>query len=253
MPVAVAQQKVCFFISVKRLCSLFFYLIVNVIKLSVCSRFYSEQQKEQFSIKLSHRLLKSMNVSVQIHGQLPDNLQNTLIVANHISWLDILVISSVAHPKFVAKKEIACWPIVGRLSKSFGAVFVDRGNKRSLLKVNEQLSAILQEGSCIAVFPEGKTTVGLSVEPFKSSLFEPICQAKGYVLPVALQYLDANNQLTTRSNFAGDITAWRCLWNILTCDKLTATVTFEAPLNTKDVSERNELAIKAQQVIAKYW
>ena len=249
----VSKQNISLVVSLKRLFVLGFSLTVGIVKLSLLNKFYDDQKKELFSIKLAHRLLKSMNVSVQIKGEMPENLQNTLIVANHISWLDILIISSTAHPQFVAKKEIARWPLIGQLTKCCGAIFVDRQNKRSLIKVNEQLAIVLKKGNCIAVFPEGRTTTGLSVDRFKSSLFEPICQAKGYVLPIALQYLDANNQLTSRPNFAGDITAWRSLWNILTCDKLVANVIFEKPLNTQDIKDRSELAIKAQQSIAKYW
>lgn len=249
----VSKRCVSFFVAIYRLILVGGLLTISIIKLLILGKFYSEQQKELVSIKLSQHLLKLMKISVHIKGEVPESLENTLVVANHISWLDILIISSVIHPKFVAKKEIERWPFVGQLAKFFGTVFVDRENKRSLINVNKQLSVILKNGSCIAVFPEGKTSLGLSVETFKSSLFEPICQAKGYVLPIALQYLDSHNQLTTRPNFAGDITVWRSFWNILTCERLIATLIFEPHLSTQEIPERDKLTIKAQQAIEKHW
>jgi 1-acyl-sn-glycerol-3-phosphate acyltransferase len=136
------------------------------------------------------RLLRILNVDLRVHGQWPSHAGNVLVVANHISWLDIFVLNAVQPVRFVAKSELARWPVVGRMIRGVGTLFVERSRMRDARRVNGQATAALAGGDVVAVFPEGTTTDGTELLPFKSSLFEPIVEAQGHIQPVAIRFID---------------------------------------------------------------
>lgn len=247
------KQQVNIFIAIWRIVKLLFHFAIGAIRVLLFVRFYDEAKKARVLTAWSYKLMRLLDIRVVVEGDLPKRLDNTLIVANHISWLDILVIFTVIHPRFVAKKEIADWPVLGWFTKLGNTVFIERENKRSMLQVNQQLSALLAAGDYIAIFPEGGTSSGESVQKFKAGLFEPIYSAKGSVLPVALQYLDGAGKINTRPAYIGDMSLLRSIWNVLSCAKLTIKVTFTEPLVTTQFADRNQLAYAAQQQINKHW
>lgn len=99
------------------------------------------------------------------------------LVANHLSYLDVIALGSLVDATFVAKAEVAAWPIVGALCRAVGTIFVDRRCKRDLLRVVPLVERRLRAGASVVVFPEGTTSDGSSVLPFKSSLFEAAVRA----------------------------------------------------------------------------
>ena len=117
-----------------------------------------------------------------------------LVVANHISWLDIFVLNAHHPVRFVAKAEIAKWPVVSRMIRGAGTVFIERERRRDTHRVNHQMAHVLANGDVVAIFPEGTTTYGTDVLPFKSSLLQPIVEAEGHVQPVAIRYRDAGRR-----------------------------------------------------------
>lgn len=247
------KQQVNFITAIWRVIKLIWHFFLGLLKLCLFSKFYTESDKETFVRSWSSKLLKLLDIRVVIQGKEPTQFNNTLLVANHISWLDILIIFTTVKPRFVAKKEIASWPIVGMIAKLGDTIFIERENKRSITQVNVLIAKALQEGHCVAVFPEGKTSLGISVEPFKSSLFDAVFNSNGHVLPIALQYLDSNLSMTTRPSFAGNITLFRSVWNVLTCYKLTVNISFEQTLPAKQFLDRSNLAIASRQKILKHW
>lgn len=249
----VTKQKVNIFIALWRVIRLLIHFGIGSIRVFLSVKYYEESKKAAVLQKWSTKLLKLLDIELIVQGSLPNPLANMLIVSNHISWLDILIIFTVIKPRFVAKKEIASWPIIGQLTKAGDTIFIDRGNKRDIMQVNKQLSDQLSAGNCIAIFPEGTTSTGESVLPFKASLFEPIYQSKGQVLPVVIQYKDDIGNLNTAPTFAGDISLLASAWNILTCYHLKVELNFLPLLDTTYFTNRNELAIATQQTIAAYW
>lgn len=195
------------------------------------------------------KLLNILDITLQIPCDFPQQLKNTLLVANHISWLDILIVFTVVNPRFVAKKEISSWPIIGWLTKQGDTIFIDRENKRTIRKVNESLANELSKGNCIAVFPEGTTSDGQSILPFKASLFEPILQSKGNVLPVVIQYKDGEGNRSLRPAFTGDLSLLASVWRVLTSHRLHVVVHYQEPLNAEHYTDRMALANESYRLV----
>lgn len=131
-----------------------------------------------------------------------------LLVANHVSWLDIAVLHAAAPAqlvRFVAKSEIRSWPLIGFLAARAGTLFIERGRRHAVHRANAAIGAALAAGDCVALFPEGTTGDGLSVLPFHANLFQSAVEGNLPVQPVALQFLTAKGAPTTAPSFAGDV------------------------------------------------
>jgi len=114
-------------------------------------------------------------------------------VSNHLSYLDVLLLAAHARPIFVAKSEVAGWPLIGTLGRLLGTIFIDRNRKRDLPRVIEEITASLRQGRAVVFFPEGTTTAGATVLPFKSPLFEPAARNGIPVFYASLSYSAASN------------------------------------------------------------
>jgi len=134
----------------------------------------------------SRFLLRALNVRVQMVGRLPS--APMLLAGNHLSWIDILAAKSLwpeAH--FIAKEDVARWPVVGRITRAAGTLYVDRARRRDLLRSIPALHESLRSGRSVLLFAEGTTTDGSETLAFKSSLFEGAIRAQVPVLPVTFR------------------------------------------------------------------
>jgi 1-acyl-sn-glycerol-3-phosphate acyltransferase len=158
----------------------------------------------------SRRLLVILNVRLRRHGAAvtPAPGNPTLVVANHVSWLDVFVIRSSLDCLFVAKSEIRGWPLVGWLVARQGTVFVHRARRRDTSRVNASLGRALQAGQVMAVFAEGTTTDGTEVRPFHGSLLQPLVETAGYAQPVAVRYTHPDGRISNAAAYAGDRSLW---------------------------------------------
>ncbi|MBI3146701.1 MAG: 1-acyl-sn-glycerol-3-phosphate acyltransferase [Pseudogulbenkiania sp.] len=164
----------------------------------------------------SRKLLQILGITVEVAGDSPGFYpSNTLLVANHVSWLDIFVLNSSTVSRFVAKQEIRRWPVAGWLVTSAGTVFIDRNSRRDASRVNQHLARALENGGCMAVFPEATTSDGSVLLPFKPSLFESVRQSRGTVQPVSLNYRTPHDTPCTAAAYAGDTTFLQSLHRIL--------------------------------------
>lgn len=111
-----------------------------------------------------------------------------LVAANHISWLDIVVLGSHIGTCFVSKSEVADWPVVGWLARQGGTLFIHRGRHDSAARIAHDMTARLLHKDRLLFFPEGTTSDGSSVRRFKNRLFQPAVQIGAMVQPVALRY-----------------------------------------------------------------
>jgi 1-acyl-sn-glycerol-3-phosphate acyltransferase len=118
----------------------------------------------------AHRLTSLLALQIEVKGTPPP--APCLLVVNHLGYLDILVLATQVDALFVAKAEIARWPIIGLLCRSVGTIFIDRTRKRDLPRVIGEMVAALQRGQRVIFFPEGTSTSGATVLPFRSPLFE---------------------------------------------------------------------------------
>lgn len=195
----------------------------------------------------SRRLLAICGVIVAAPSGAPA-LHHALIVANHVSWLDIFVINAVHPCRFVAKSEIRAWPVLGWLTEQAGTVFIARGSRRELRHVFKGIVAALEMGARVAFFPEGTTAPQGTVLPFHANLFEAAVDAKVQVQPYALRYLDADGVLHPAVDFTGDVTFARSVMAVLASGGIRAELVRLAPIDATG-AHRRELADQAHDAI----
>lgn len=135
----------------------------------------------------SRALMKICGVHVRVHGQ-PAMQGAALWVCNHVSWIDIFILSSVRCVAFVAKSEIRQWPVIGWLVAKAGTVFLNRGERQAIKAVSMQMEHRFKRGEVLGLFAEGTTSTGFDVLPFRSSLFEPALHGQVDIQPIALRF-----------------------------------------------------------------
>jgi len=132
-----------------------------------------------------------MNFQVRREGDSDSGPGGVLIVSNHIGTVDIFVIAACFKTFFVSKSDVRSWPVIGQLAQLGGTIFIDRTRKIQVSAMVRNMTSRLESGYSVAVFPEGGTTLGQRVEPFKSSAFEAVIQSRRAVLPVVIRYFEA--------------------------------------------------------------
>lgn len=172
-----------------------------------------------------------------------------LLVANHVSWIDVFAILAAAPSRFVAKSEIGRWPLLGWLVTLVGTLYIERGRRHAVAAINHRVRDLLKAGEAIAVFPEGTTTDGAELLPFHSNLIAPAFEAACDVWPVALRYTE-RGQPSRAPAFIGEMGLPTSLWNILVARDLAVEVAFLAPIGTTADRNRHHIAHAAQLAIA---
>lgn len=197
----------------------------------------------------SRRLLAILGIRLETpQAPLP---AASLIVANHVSWLDIYLINAVQPSAFIAKAEVRQWPLIGWLCAHTDTVFLERGSRSHAKVVNGQIAALFQAGQRVALFPEGTTTDGRQLLPFHAALLQPAIDAGRPITPLALTYRTAAGQSQTAPAYAGDTTMWQSLLAILAARGDIRVSLHPAPaLETTEGLHRRELAATARSSIA---
>lgn len=177
------------------------------------------------------RALACMGVRLRVVGTPPAG-GPLLLVANHISWLDIVVLHAARHCRFVSKDDVRRWPLIGMLATGAGTLYVKRSSSRDAMRVVHRMTDALRDGDVLAVFPEGTTSDGRSLLPFHANLLQAAISAPSPVLPVALSYSDAGASGPSRAvTYIDDETLAGSIWRTLGAQELTATVVFGAEQN----------------------
>lgn len=187
-----------------------------------------------------------LGLEVKVRGT-PQN--GGLVVANHISWLDIPVLASLWYGTFLSKAEVAEWPLIGWLLKRSGTMLIRRGSIASLHETTDRLQRRLYEGGGICLFPEGTTTNGHSVRRFRPRLFEAAIESPPPVQPVALRYLDPDGDPHPAAPFIGEEEFLSHLLRLLRGPSICVEVTFLPCLRTSGHTAKS-LAESAHRKIA---
>lgn len=198
------------------------------------------------------RLLRICGVVVSQQGRLPD--QACLVVANHVSWLDILILHHDRPVWLVAKAEIARWPLVGQLAHIAGTIFIERGDPNSRQKVQRKMTALLKHGDTVGVFPEAGIPGLPKVGRFHARLFGSAIRARVPVVPVGIRYRDAKTgaDAHTIAVFGPGTGFLQNCFRILSYSSMRAEVMVAEPLIHLEVG-RDGLARQSRQVIENFY
>jgi 1-acyl-sn-glycerol-3-phosphate acyltransferase len=171
---------------------------------------------------------------------------NVLYVANHITWLDILALGGARYTQFVAKSEIARWPVVGWLAKIGGSVFVARERRSATRSQADAVVDALKSGHAVGLFPEGGTADGVTLDPFRPALFAAAVEAGVMVQPVAIDYGDRSPEIAWPDGTGFATEGKRMVGRPA---PVRVTLHFLAPLDAK-VLDRKALAAESYREIA---
>lgn len=192
------------------------------------------------------KLMQILNIEARVTGTPPQG--GAVLVANHISWLDIHVLHSIFPVRFISKAEVRDWPLLGQLAKAAGTLFITRERKSDAIRVNQEMAAELQAGECLAFFPEGTTSDGQGMRAFFPSLFQPAVEAGCPVIPAAIRYLNLQGGPCLEAAYHGDMTLLGSFWRIAKLRGLVVEVVFLQPLPNGH-KHRRELARQAETAI----
>ncbi|NBE56750.1 lysophospholipid acyltransferase family protein, partial [Streptomyces boluensis] len=173
----------------------------------------------------------------------------TLVVANHISWLDVVALLACEPVALVAKREVGRWPVVGPLARRIDTCFIDRGSLRALPQAVDRVREFLAAGRTVAVFPQGTTWCTAAGGTFRRALFQAAVDARVPVRPVTLDYVQHGTPSTV-AGFLGDDGFVPSLHRVARADGLTVRIRAHAPLaSTGPGVDRRVLAAAAQESV----
>ncbi|MGF1528791.1 MAG: lysophospholipid acyltransferase family protein [Candidatus Competibacterales bacterium] len=192
-------------------------------------------------------LCRLLSVQITTRGQpLPGPV---LVVANHISWLDIAVINAIGPSYFVAKSAVRRWPVFGWLTHRAGGIFINRGEKNAAASATEQLVWRLVRGERLVTFPEATSTSGEGVKRFHPRLFQAAIHVQCPVQPLTVRYLTADGEVNSAVPFVGDDTLVGNLWCLMGERRIHAELIYHPPLDPADRG-RTDLAREAERQVA---
>lgn len=187
--------------------SVLLHIAVGISVLATIWVFCSQHTRDKLIRWWSKGLLWRFNIKVVIHGKPPpETASNCMLLANHISWIDIHALNSILPVRFIAKSDINTWPIFGYLARKSGTIFINRSSRKDTARIVDTTTDCLNNGSNIAFFPEGTTTDGTTVARFKSSIVQAAIHAKATICPVAIRYPHPDGNINTMLSYAGDTT-----------------------------------------------
>lgn len=185
----------------------------------------------------SAKLLRLLGVDLQVHGQFRPGAK--LVVANHVSWLDITAVhAAFPQARFVSKADVQGWPLLGRLVAAGGTLYIQREKRRDALRVVHEMAEAMRAGETVAVFPEGTTGEGRVLLPFHANLLQAAIATAVPVQPVALRYVDETHAVSPAAMWVGETTLVQSLWRIACARGLRATVRVLPAMDTAHADRR---------------
>ena len=228
------------------------HVISGLLTLSLKFPFVGQKVKDGQIKSWSRRLLLIFGINLKVVncGCLPST--PFLLAANHISWMDIHAINAFRPIRFVAKSDVESWPVFGWMAKQLGTVFIRRDSARHGRQVASMVSKVLEIES-ICIFPEGTSTIGEDVLPFRPNLFESAVLADVPVFSLAISYRSAESGArSTAPAFVGDMGLLESMANILRSPGLIVELTFLPPpiQSSAEPKDRKLLALYSQEAIS---
>ncbi|QWE08021.1 lysophospholipid acyltransferase family protein [Polynucleobacter ibericus] len=230
------------------------HVVAGLLTLSFRFPFANQEAKNQHIQNWSKKLLSIFGIELRLKN--PEILPATpyLLASNHISWMDIHAINAFKPVRFVAKSDVEGWPIFGWMAKQLGTVFIKRDNSRHGKQVANEVARVLETQS-VCIFPEGTSTIGESVLPFKPNLFESAVIAGVPVYSLAISY---KSSLTGKNSdvvaFVGEMGLLESMAQILRDRQQVVELVFLAPSGAAPEApkDRKWLALHSQEAISSY-
>jgi 1-acyl-sn-glycerol-3-phosphate acyltransferase len=205
------------------------HILIGFITILLLFPRISPEQRQLRTQVWSLGMLQRIGIELVVKGN-PALNGPLLLVANHMSWLDITALHAARFCRFVSKADIKQWPFIGTLAAGIGTLFITRESRRDAMRVVHSMTASLAAGDVLGIFPEGTTTDGSGVLPFHANLFQAAIVANAPIQPVALQFINtATGQRSTAPCYVGDDTLPESVWRTLTAPNIAVVITFGEP------------------------
>ena len=236
------------------------HIAVGIVIIAFGFPLMSHARQQRLIRWWSRRVLAIFRVRVRVIGPRPgsapavaDALRpggiGAMLVMNHVSWADIYVVHSVRPARFIAKAEIARWPVIGYLTDRTGTIFIERGRRHAVREANHRATGLMRDGELVALFPEGTTSEGDRLLPFHVNLIQSATDARVPVVVAALRYVDANRTPTTAASYAGDTSLLQSIVRLVRMGPVTAELHLLDAIDGATVT-RHEVGRRARALIA---
>lgn len=239
-----------FHVRIFRLIRLIVHIIQGILIALLLLPSASPMQRDLHIQRWCRQLLSILNVALYTYGELPTwDTRNTMFVANHISWMDIHALNCVRTIRFIGKSEIKHWPIFGWFATKANTLYIERERRQHTGVIVNTASESLKLGDCMCFFPEGTTTDGSQLMPFKGSLMQAAIDAKADVWPVAIRYPNTDNSINKQMAFADETTLIASIWAVLSLAQPVVELHF-LPVIQSNQHERRGLTLMVRNQIA---
>ena len=225
------------------------HLLFGALQVAILFRHAGEPLRQRLKQGWSRQLIRLLGIRIESVADDLADMEHGLLVGNHISFIDIFVINALLPSAFVAKSEVAQWPLIGWLARHAGTVFIERGSRKAAHLTHQHMLQALGAGRRLAIFPEGTTTAGHSLLPFHAALFQSAIDASVPVHAVALSYHQADGARSDAPAYIDDISLTDCLLAVLRTPGLIARVSLAGSF-TPPLPDRRHLAHRAHQAVA---
>ncbi len=183
------------------------------------------RERTRWLQRSSRRALRVFRVQIEAHGPRP---AAGLLVSNHLSYLDILVLATLVPAVFVSKSEIKNWPVFGWFGRLAGTLFLERSRRSDVGRMSEEIRAVLADGHVVVLFPEGTSWNGRELLPFKSSLLEPIVGSPHPLSIAGIGYALVDGSVENDVCYWGDMTFFPHLVRLMSRNQIRVQVRFAA-------------------------
>ena len=236
------------FLGIWRAFAVTFFSLCALVENAITIPFFAPAQRLHARAGWLHRwsrfASRVVGIRITTRGAIPPS---GLLVSNHLSYLDVIVLSSIRPCVFVAKRDVAGWPLFGWLARAAGTIFVDRQHRLSSPVVVDLVRATLASGSVVVLFPEGTSSDGSTVLPFKSALLESAVQLRCPVASVSIQYALDDGSVADEVCYWRDMTLVPHLLNLFFKREIRSSCSF-SPVRIR-IGNRKQIARELREEI----
>lgn len=232
-----------------RLVNLALHVLAGVLIttiLAVLQRRFTDPSYQRLKRWWLNRIVGILGGQVTTYGE-PAPV-GSLLVSNHVSWLDIPLLGGQTEITFLSKSEVQDWPILGWLAAKSGTLFIERGKRDGAKGASEQIATRLEQQERVLIFPESTTTDNINILPFHARLFAAAVTVHAPIQPVAIHYLNSQGQTHALVPYLTPQTLMQNLWAILAEPKILIEVHFLPSMDSQSVPRKALATYSEQQV-----